>query len=225
MHPSGRRRRPQVSPSGASDPETHWDAVYREKRSHSLSWFQKHPSLSVELITGAAPNRDARIIDVGGGDSLLVDHLLEKGYRQVTVLDISGTAIERAQSRLGSRARDVRWVIGDALTVEAIGTYDVWHDRALFHFLVESRQRQQYVGAVMSAVVPGGAVIIATFAPDGPQFCSGLEVRGYDEASLAAELGEPFALYEARREAHHTPWDAEQRFVYASFRRVATAQP
>lgn len=211
-----------MSPSGASDQGAYWDEVYGGKRSDGLSWFQKHPSVSLELITAAAPDPDARIIDVGGGDSLLVDHLLEQGYRELTVLDISGSAVERAQARLGSRADTVRWVIGDILTMEALGTFDVWHDRALFHFLIDPNQRQQYVAAATNTIVPQGAVIIATFAPDGPTTCSGLEVRRYDESSLAAELGESFLLVEAKREEHHTPWDAEQRFAYASFRRVGT---
>lgn len=211
-----------MSPSVASDQGGYWEDVYRGKRGDRLSWFQRHPSVSVELITAAAPNSGAKIIDVGGGDSLLVDHLLEQGYTELTVLDISVRAIERAQSRLGSRAGTVRWVVGDVLTMEALGTFDVWHDRALFHFLVDPNQRRQYVAAATNTIVPQGAVIIATFAPDGPTTCSGLEVRRYDESSLAAELGDSFALVEAKREEHHTPWDAEQRFVYASFRRVVT---
>jgi 2-polyprenyl-3-methyl-5-hydroxy-6-metoxy-1,4-benzoquinol methylase len=176
-----------VSPSVASDQGAYWDEVYRGKRSDRLSWFQRHPSLSLELITAAAPDPDARIIDVGGGDSLLVDHLLEQGYREITVLDISSSAIERAQSRLGTTADTVRWVVGDVLTMGALGTFDVWHDRALFHFLIDRNQRQQYVAAATNTIVPQGAVIIATFAPDGPTTCSGLEVRRYDESSLAVE--------------------------------------
>jgi 2-polyprenyl-3-methyl-5-hydroxy-6-metoxy-1,4-benzoquinol methylase len=213
-----------MSPCNADDREAHWDAVYREKGSDDLSWFQKDPALSLELITAAAPQRDARIVDVGGGDSLLVDHLLQHGYQQLTVLDISRSAIERAQSRLGNGADSVRWIVSDVLTMEARGMYDVWHDRALFHFFTAQRQRQQYLEAVTNTVVPQGAVIIATFAPDGPTSCSGLDVRHYDEGTLAAELGESFALYDARREVHHTPWDSEQRFTYAAFRRVATTR-
>ena len=221
----GRHGRPEVSPAIEIDQGARWDEMYREKPSDRLSWFQEHPSLSLHLITDAAPNRDARIIDVGGGDSLLVDHLLERGYRHITVLDISGSAIERTQSRLGSRADPVRWVVGDVLTTGEIGMYDVWHDRALFHFLIEPQQRQQYVEAVTRTVVPQGTVIIATFAPDGPPRCSGLGVRRYDERSLAAELGESFALVKAVREAHLTPWDVEQQFAYASFRKLARARP
>ncbi len=211
-----------MSPAVASDQGAHWDEVYRENGSEDLSWFQEHPALSLELISAAAPDLDARIIDVGGGDSLLVDHLLEQGYRELTVLDISPSAIERAQSRLGTRADPVRWIVGDVLAMGALGSFDVWHDRALFHFLIDRHRRQQYVAAATNAVVPQGAVIIATFARDGPTTCSSLAVRRYDESRLAAELGDPFLLVEAKREEHHTPWDAEQRFVYASFRRLAT---
>jgi SAM-dependent methyltransferase len=128
----------------------------------------EHPALSLELISAASPGPDARIIDVGGGDSLLVDHLLERGYRALTVLDIPRSAIDRAQSRLGTRADTVRWVVGDVLTMKARGGFDVWHDRALLHFLIDRHQRQQDVAAATSAVAPQGALIIATFAPDGP---------------------------------------------------------
>lgn len=149
-----------MSPSVASDQGAYWDEVYRGRRSGGLSWFQRHPSLSLELITAAAPDPDARIIDVGGGDSLVVDHLLDHGYRELTVLDVSSSAIERAQSRLGTRADTVRWVVRDVLTMGALGTFDVWHDRALFHFLIDRNQRRQYVAAATNTVVPQGAVII-----------------------------------------------------------------
>lgn len=214
-----------MSAPAANDHDAQWEAVYREKRSDDLSWFQEHPALSLELIMGAAPARDARIIDVGGGNSRLVDHLLQHGYRHITVLDISSNAIERARSRLGRVADAVRWIVGDVLSMEAADRYDVWHDRALFHFLTEEEQRRQYIEAVTSAVLPQGAIVVATFAPDGPARCSGLEVRRYDEASLAVEFGASFALYDVRREAHRTPWGAEQRFVYAAFRRVADRAP
>ena len=163
----GRHGRPEVSPAIEIDQGARWDEMYREKPSDRLSWFQEHPSLSLHLITDAAPNRDARIIDVGGGDSLLVDHLLERGYRHITVLDISGSAIERTQSRLGSRADPVRWVVGDVLTTGEIGMYDVWHDRALFHFLIEPQQRQQYVEAVTRTVVPQGPSSSPPLPPTG----------------------------------------------------------
>jgi SAM-dependent methyltransferase len=202
------------------DRHAHWEGVYRARPSNDLSWFQQNPALSVEIITALAPNRDARIIDVGGGDSLLVDHLLDLGYRRLTVLDISVSAIERARTRLGSLGEIVRWIATDVLAVEPLGTYDVWHDRALFHFLLEPKERQQYVAAVTTAVVSEGVAVIATFAPDGPQRCSGLDVCRYDEQTLAAEFADSFVLSDARREEHRTPWGSEQRFVYAVFRRV-----
>jgi ubiquinone/menaquinone biosynthesis C-methylase UbiE len=209
-----------VSSSASIDQEAHWDRVYREKRNTDLSWFQPHPALSLELITAAAPDRDARIIDVGGGDSLLVDHLLALGYGQLTVLDISRSAVERAQVRLGTNADKVRWIVGDVMTTDGLGLNDLWHDRALFHFLLEPAQRHQYLAAVTRSVAARGAVVIATFAPDGPAQCSGLDVCRYDAESLAVELGEGFQLVDARRQAHQTPWAAEQRFAYASLRRV-----
>jgi SAM-dependent methyltransferase len=208
-----------------SDRQPHWDGVYRATPSTNLSWFQEHPALSLELITAAVPDRDARIVDVGGGDSLLVDHLLALGYGRITVLDIARSAIDRAQARLGKDADRVRWIVGDVMTIDGLGPCDVWHDRALFHFLVEPVQRQQYVAAITSAVVGLGAVIISAFAPDGPERCSGLDVCRYDEHSLAAEMGESFVIDEARRQRHRTPWGVEQRFVYVSLRRVAAHAP
>jgi ubiquinone/menaquinone biosynthesis C-methylase UbiE len=210
-----------MSLSTPTDREAHWDAVYRDKQTTDLSWFQEHPAISLELIMAAAPDRDARIVDVGGGDSLLVDHLLQRGYGRVTVLDISHSAIERAQARLGDDAGRVRWIVRDVLAEEASGVYDVWHDRALFHFLLEPAHRQQYVAAVRRTVVAEGAVLVATFAPDGPGRCSGLEVLRYDEPQLAAELGEEFEIRETRREEHYTPQGVAQRFAYVSLRRIA----
>ena len=195
-----------MSPHPPSDRQAHWEGVYRETLGTGLSWFQEHPRLSLELITAAAPDRHARIVDVGGGESLLVDHLVELGYHQLTVLDISGGAIETARSRLGKEADRVRWIVGDVLSTSGLGPYDVWHDRALFHFLLEPLQRQQYVAALSRALAPSGAVVIATFAPDGPDRCSGLDVHRYDEQSLATELGAPFRIEGVRREVHKTPW-------------------
>ncbi len=200
--------------------ESHWDAVYREKRNDELSWFQARPALSLELIVNAAPDLATRIVDIGGGDSLLVDHLLAIGYQRLAVVDISRSAIERARSRLGKNGAKVRWIVGDVLALDGLGSYDLWHDRALFHFLVEQDQRQRYVDAVMRTISAQGTVIIATFAPDGPTRCSGLEVRRHDAASLASEFGEQFHLYDDRRVVHLTPWNAEQRFAYAALRRV-----
>lgn len=172
--------------------QAHWDEVYRSTPSEGFSWFTEHPSTSLELIRRAALDYDSRIIDVGGGGSLLVDHLLDEGYRQVTVLDISTRAIERARDRLATRANRVTWITDDLLSARDFGVYDVWHDRALFHFLIEPAQRELYVATLVRTVAPGGAVILATFAPDGPDRCSGLQARRYNEQDLAARIGRTF---------------------------------
>lgn len=206
-------------PSDPAPHERHWEAVYRSTASEELSWFTAHPSTSLEIIKAVAPSRDSRIIDVGGGDSRLVDHLLEERYRHLTVLDISPSAIERAQARLRVRAKAVTWIVEDVLKAKDVSRYDVWHDRALLHFLKEAHERDAYVAALRRALVPGGAAVFAVFAPDGPDRCSGLEVRRYDEKELAAELGGEFKLIGVRRETHHTPRNVDQRFIYVSFRK------
>lgn len=202
-----------------SDRSTHWDHVYATKGEAEVSWFQKNPVISLEMIGAASPNHDAAIIDIGGGASRLVDALLQNGYRDVTVLDLSANALDVAKKRLGGAASMVDWIVADATTWQPAKTYDVWHDRAAFHFLTDPRDRAAYVERLRSAIAPGGHVIIATFAPDGPEKCSGLPVQRHDSASLAAELGPEFELVETRRETHHTPWDSTQAFQFSRFRR------
>ncbi|MBP0114483.1 MULTISPECIES: class I SAM-dependent methyltransferase [Bradyrhizobium] len=202
-----------------SERSTHWDHVYATKGEAEVSWFQDSPAISLEMIRAAGPNHDAAIIDVGGGASRLVDALLQDGYRDVTVLDLSAKALDAAKKRLGGAASMVDWIVADATTWQTAKTYDVWHDRAAFHFLTDLRDRAAYVERLRSAIAPGGHVIIATFAPDGPEKCSGLPVQRHDSASLAAELGPEFELVETRRETHHTPWDSTQAFQFSRFRR------
>ncbi|WP_407120396.1 class I SAM-dependent methyltransferase [Bradyrhizobium sp. STM 3561] len=202
-----------------SERSTHWDHVYATKGEAEVSWFQDSPAISLEMIRAAGPNHDAAIIDVGGGASRLVDALLQDGYRDVTVLDLSAKAFDAAKKRLGGAASMVDWIVADATTWQPAKTYDVWHDRAAFHFLTDLRDRAAYVERLRSAIAPGGHVIIATFAPDGPEKCSGLPVQRHDSASLAAELGPEFELVETRRETHHTPWDSTQAFQFSRFRR------
>jgi 2-polyprenyl-3-methyl-5-hydroxy-6-metoxy-1,4-benzoquinol methylase len=200
----------------------HWEQVYSTKAPDAVSWFQVHAELSLRLIheTGAGP--DAAIIDVGGGASTLVDDLLAEGYQNVTVLDLSGAALAAAQTRLGEQAAAVQWIEADITQVELPAqSYDVWHDRAVFHFLTEPEARAAYVRAVLRAVKPGGHVIVATFAADGPTQCSGLPVARYDADALHAEFGEPFALLKQEKEAHQTPFGTVQQFVYCYCRKVA----
>lgn len=202
-----------------SDRSTHWDHVYATKGEAEVSWYQDSPAISLAMIRAACSDRDTAIIDIGGGASRLVDALLRDGYRDVAVLDLSANALEAAKKRLGQAASTVDWIVADATTWRPARTYDVWHDRAAFHFLTDPRDRAAYVERLRSAVKPGGHVIIATFAPDGPEKCSGLPVQRHDSASLAAELGPEFELVETRRETHHTPWNSTQAFQFSRFKR------
>jgi SAM-dependent methyltransferase len=197
------------------DPKSHWDRVYRTKRSDEVSWFRRHLDISLKLIKHAAPARDAAIIDVGGGEATLVDDLVADGYRNVDVLDISPIALEVARKRLGADAHRVRWICGDVTTHSfALAHYDVWHDRAVFHFLTEPAARAAYVRQVARAVRIGGHVIVATFGPEGPLRCSGLDVIRYDPDKLHGEFGPAFRLVEHLTEQHQTPAGAIQQFVY-----------
>jgi ubiquinone/menaquinone biosynthesis C-methylase UbiE len=199
--------------------KTHWEGVYSTKSPEAVSWYQPRAGLSLELIRRTGIDRPARIIDVGGGASVLVDDLLGAGYRDLTVLDISAEALARARARLGSRAGEVAWVEADV--VEAglpAATFDLWHDRAVFHFLLEAGDRQAYVRTLRRVLRPGGHAIIATFAEDGPERCSGLPVQRYSPQQLHAQLGEGFTLLAHEREDHRTPGGAVQRFQYSLFR-------
>jgi ubiquinone/menaquinone biosynthesis C-methylase UbiE len=200
----------------------HWEQVYTTKGETDLSWFQEHARQSVDLIERTGVSKDAGIIDVGGGASTLVDDLLGKGYSNLTVLDLSEAALAAARARLGASARGVTWLVGDITHIELTQhAYDVWHDRAVFHFLTEPREREAYVRAVLRAVKPGGHVIVATFAEDGPQKCSGLPVMRYSADGLHAEFGAPFKLLQQEREEHHTPSGTVQKFIYCLCRMEA----
>ncbi len=198
-----------------ADPKAHWEGVYGTRRPDEVSWYRPHLDTSLELITRAAPDHRARIIDVGGGESTLVDDLLARGYRELYVLDISARALAVAQSRLGSASSQVRWLCADVLAYPfEPGQFDVWHDRAVFHFLTDKLARAAYVRQVAKALKPGGHAIVATFGPEGPTHCSGLEVARYDPSQLHDEFGGPFRLVEHRTELHQTPAGAVQQFVY-----------
>jgi len=196
----------------------HWQQTYRGKADSEVSWTQQEPSLSLSLIADFAPS--GSVIDVGGGVSPLASRLLDSGYT-VAVLDIAPAAIDRAKRRLGDRAASVRWITGDVTVLGEVGTFDVWHDRAVFHFLTRPAQRAAYRELLARTVPVGGHAVIATFAPDGPRRCSGLPVCRYDGPALAAELGPAFELLKTVPETHRTPWGQPQSFQYGVFRRVA----
>ena len=214
---------PLTRPSGMNTAErhAHWDNIYRTKREDEVSWFEENPALSLDLIRATGVTSAASILDIGGGASRLVDALLDEGFPAITVLDISEHALAASQAQLGPRGAKVKRIAADVTTWSPAGTYDVWHDRAAFHFLTDERDRIAYAERVVQAVRPGGHVIIGTFAPDGPQRCSGLQVLRHDAASLTASLGPLFHLVESRDHAHRTPMGTIQRFQFSRFRRLS----
>jgi 2-polyprenyl-3-methyl-5-hydroxy-6-metoxy-1,4-benzoquinol methylase len=197
------------------DAKTHWEKVYTTKAPESVSWYRAHLEISLALIERAAVTRSSSIIDIGGGESTLVDDLLLRGYKNLTALDVSQTAIEVTKKRLASAAGQVRWLVGDIVEIELEPhAYDLWHDRAVFHFLTTPERRLAYVRQVTRAVKPGGHVIVSTFGPEGPTKCSGLEVMRYDAVSLHGEFGGRFRLVESSKEVHQTPFGTTQQFLY-----------
>jgi ubiquinone/menaquinone biosynthesis C-methylase UbiE len=197
------------------DPKSHWEHVYQTKAPTDVSWYQPEPRLSLELIQRVVPEPGTPIIDVGAGASTLVDGLLDAGYTNLTVLDVAEPALAIVQSRLGERAVGVRWLEANVLTAELPEHhYGLWHDRAVFHFLTDEKDRAQYVSQVQRAVRPGGHVIVASFAPDGPERCSGLTVVRYSPDAMHAQFGSGFTPLDSVSEEHRTPGGAVQSFVY-----------
>jgi SAM-dependent methyltransferase len=197
------------------DAHTHWEKIYLEKAPDAVSWYRAHLETSLALIEQVAPERAASIIDVGGGESTLVDDLLSRGYEDITVLDISQTAIDANKKRLGQASDRVHFLVADITQVDLKpSTYDVWHDRAVFHFLIAIQDRVAYVRQVARAVKRGGHVIVSTFGPEGPKRCSGLDVVRYDAESLHKEFGTHFRLLGSSKELHRTPFGTIQQFLY-----------
>lgn len=197
------------------DAQSHWEKIYMQKARDEVSWYRPHLETSLDLIEKASAGPAASIVDVGAGESTLVDDLLARGYTNISVLDISETAIDANRKRLGNAAARVRWLVADVTRVELEpAAYDVWHDRAVFHFLTAWSERAAYVRQVARAVKKGGHVIVGAFGPEGPTKCSGLEVVRYDAESLQGEFGSRFQLIESSKELHQTPFGTTQQFLY-----------
>jgi len=203
------------------DRQQHWESIYKTKSVTEVSWFEATPQVSLELIHSVATLR-SRIIDVGGGASRLVDCLLQEHFESVTVLDLSSAALDLVKHRLGELADRVEWIVADVTQVESLGHFDVWHDRAVFHFLTEAADRRRYVDLLRRSLSPGGHLIIGTFGPDGPLKCSNLEICRYDAASLKQELGPGFQLVREFPYTHITPSGKDQKFTFCLFRRETT---
>lgn len=206
------------------DTREHWETIYSTKSADEVSWYQPEARLSLELVASVALPPGPPIIDVGGGVSRFVDGLLAAGYTDLTVLDLSESALAKSRARLGAAAAAVRWIVGDALdSALAPAAYGIWHDRAVFHFLTDPADRARYFAQLRAALRPGGYALLATFADDGPERCSGLPVVRYDEFALQSEFGPDFTAVAARREMHTTPWGAQQSFVYCLMRYAPAA--
>lgn len=203
------------------DRTEHWDRIYERRSPREVSWYERTPTISIRRVRGAVRGGARSLLDVGGGASTLVDEALELELHRIAVLDISERALNASAERLGSRADQVDWIVGDVTAIDEVGMFDIWHDRAVFHFLTDAFDQERYVSMCERTVTPGGIAIVATFAPDGPEMCSGLPVQRYDASGLAERCGPRFELLDSERHVHLTPRGIEQRFMFASFRRVS----
>jgi 2-polyprenyl-3-methyl-5-hydroxy-6-metoxy-1,4-benzoquinol methylase len=201
------------------DKRTHWERMHSQLDPYQVTWFQAKPELSLALIEQLGLREGARLIDVGAGISVLVDHLLERGGLKTTLLDLSEQALDHTRKRLGEKAVQVEFIAGDLLEVDLGGPYDLWHDRAVYHFLTEAADRDRYAERMAQSLAPGGHAIIATFAENGPEKCSGLPVVRYCPDFMGETLGETFSLLDSQLETHVTPAGGAQHFQYCLFRR------
>lgn len=202
-----------------SETQNHWEKIYSSKQPNEVSWTQEVPKTSLDFIHAAHLDKQANIIDIGGGDSKLVDYLLDEGYENISVLDISEEALTRAKTRLGSKAAKVNWIVSDITEFHPSTSYDFWHDRAAFHFLTTGPQIVKYLSTARQAVKDNGVVTIGTFSENGPKKCSGLEIKQYTEDALTAELENGFEKIKCITEDHTTPFDTTQNFLFCSFKR------
>jgi hypothetical protein len=202
-----------------TDKRAHWDNAYTAKNETQVSWYQLNPTRSLDWIMTAAPDRSASIIDAGGGASRLADGLIAGGYSDLTVLDVSEVALSRTKARLGAQTSKISWIVSDVTEWTPRRTWNVWHDRAVFHFLVDGAAQDAYLRALTQGTAPGSTVVMAAFALNGPERCSGLPVQRYSPATLATRLGSRFVLHDEATERHRTPFGTTQEFAYAAFRR------
>ncbi|MGZ3861773.1 MAG: class I SAM-dependent methyltransferase [Bacteroidia bacterium] len=203
------------------DRKKHWENIYCTKELTAVSWYQPTPTTSLQFVNEFKIPKTAKIIDVGGGDSFLADNLLELGYTDITVLDISEAAIERAKKRLGSKAQKIKWIVADAATFIPAEQYDFWHDRAAFHFLTDDREIDNYINTIKQYLKPEGILVIGTFSEQGPTKCSGIEIKQYSESSLAEKLQKFFQKIKCITIDHKTPFNTIQNFIFCSFRKPA----
>ncbi len=202
------------------DRKKHWENIYQSKNTTEVSWFQASPTTSLQFVQEFKLPQSAKIIDVGGGDSFLVDRLLEMGYRNITVLDISEIAINKAKDRLGEKAKTVKWIVADAAGFQPTEAYDFWHDRAAFHFLTDKQEISNYVDTIRSYVKPGGYLVLGTFSEQGPTKCSGIEIKQYSENTMTNLLRDFFNKIKCITVDHKTPFNTLQNFIFCSFRRL-----
>ncbi|WP_025763644.1 class I SAM-dependent methyltransferase [Dyadobacter tibetensis] len=202
------------------DRTEHWQTIYENKSLPDVSWYQPVPTTSLELIGQLGVSLASSIIDIGGGDSLLVDHLLDLGYRDVTVLDISEKSLQKAQERLGTRAKLVQWIVADASTFRPERQYDLWHDRAAFHFFTDTADIRKYLSVMRDGIKPSGSLIVGTFSENGPRKCSGIEIKQYSQSSLTRRFKKYFEKIKCFEVQHGTPFNTIQEFVFCSFRRL-----
>ncbi len=202
------------------DRKKHWENIYQTKDLQEVSWYQPTPSTSLDFLTRLKVPTTAKVIDVGGGDSFLVDHLLDMGYQDVTVLDISAAAISRAKQRLGERANQVKWIVADVVSFEPTETYDLWHDRAAFHFLTDEADIATYLHTAKENIHPNGYLVLGTFSDQGPKKCSGIAIKQYSASSMTERLNGLFEKIECRTFDHLTPFDTIQNFTFCSFKQA-----
>jgi len=199
------------------DAKAHWESIYQTKKPNEVSWYQEKPKTSLNLIAETGLDKDSRIIDIGAGDSNLVDNLLDIGYRNITLLDVSSAALEKAKKRLGNRANAVKWVVSDLREFETSDRYGLWHDRAVLHFLTREEDINKYAEVVRRSLKPNGCLILSTFSENGPKKCSGLDINQYSEDSMK-KLFSDFEHIKSFEEEHTTPWGVSQIFIYSVFK-------